>query len=114
MMTNFRTEKIKNLEIEKISSKKLISESEQNIKERDKEIERRGILEERLKKISTVSYFENLVSPERVAGLSNKVRLRDLLDSLNDCMQINYTFLEGNIGMGNLINCQDLYLLFVD
>jgi hypothetical protein len=111
---NFLTEKIQGLEAEKINNKKLIAEREQDITEKDKEIERLRVLEERLKKLQTVKYHENLVSPERVAGLTNQVTLKDFLESFDGLIPISYTFDTKTIKLGELSLWQAIFLLFGD
>jgi len=111
---NFLNSKIQNLEIEKTDSRKLIAESEQSIAEKDAEIVRLRVLDERLRKIVTIKYYENLVSPERIAGLSNQITLGDFLGSLSGCLEIRYNFSEENMNLANLTIWQALYLLFGD
>ena len=111
---NFLTEKIKNLEGEKTDSKKLIAESEQSIVEKDKEIKRLEILKERLKKVSTIKYYENLGDVERVTDLNNRINLGDFLDTLSNLLDIRYFFSESNLNLRTLTIWQILFLLFGD
>lgn len=108
---NFLEQKINFIEEGKKSNSETIKAAEKDIEEKDKEIYRLRILAERLKKIQAVKYFQNLVSPEHVAGLTNQVRLLDFLNSLSDIIQINFTFSTENMYLANLSLWQTLFLL---
>jgi hypothetical protein len=114
MKQNFITEKRQAIQDDIAQQKKTIEEANEEIEIKLKQDEELIDLEKRLQRLSTIRYFENIADADKVAALTNVVRLRDLIEKLEKLGIVQANWQPETIFLGDLSTWQTMFLLFGD
>ena len=93
---------------------KMILDAQATIKEQKKELEELAILKRRLRRIHNIKFMTNLGDPDKIAALTSKYRLTDLLQVVAKLTNTNPTYPLSLLPIINLNLWKAIYLFFGD